>query len=61
MPETTKIIRVGGSLAIIVPKETIKSMRLYRNQTLLIRNDEHKMEIEKLSDILDKLKEKEDS
>lgn len=57
----SKIMKVGGSYAMIIPGAMIELMRLYRNDKLFIQFDREKATIEKLDDIINKRDRKENS
>lgn len=56
----SKIMKVGGSYAMILPGEMLEHMKLNRNDKLFIQYDNKKATIEKLDDIIKNRDKKED-
>ncbi len=50
----TSILRVGGSVAMIVPPAVIKEMDLVCREKLIIKYNKREMNITKLNDMLEK-------
>lgn len=50
----SKIMKVGGSLALVIPPEVIKEMDILPKDTVIIKYTHTKMNISKLKDIMNK-------
>lgn len=50
----SKIMKVGGSYAVIIPPTVMEEMKLLKRDLVLIQYDENKMDIIKLNDIINK-------
>lgn len=48
----TKLMRVGGSVTMVIPPIVMKEMKLLPNESVVISYNEKQMNINKLNDIL---------
>lgn len=51
---TGKMIKLGSSLAIIIPKDLVEKLKIYKGQIMIIKEKRGKIELTALDDKLDK-------